>query len=176
MSHNEDAVNDTNDIDSTVGGSVFERFFTGRNEASYVADRTLFMTADYVNLTVFETDDGLVMVDCGMEDAADKVYEEIRSRTKAPLHTVIYTHGHLDHAFGLKPWLAAGEKPRIIAHENVVKRFKTYMKTGPLNANINCIQYGIETGIKWPDSYEDFSWPDTTYQDRLTLHVGKERF
>jgi glyoxylase-like metal-dependent hydrolase (beta-lactamase superfamily II) len=172
----DEIINDTNDIDRSVGGTVFERLFTGRNEASYVAPGTLFMTADYVNLTVFETTDGLVMVDCGMEEAGERVFEEIRKRSDAPLHTVIYTHGHLDHAFGLKPWLEAGETPCIVAHENVLARFRTYMKTGPLNSHINSVQFGIETGIKWPTAQEDFFWPDTTYRDQLTLTIGGERF
>jgi glyoxylase-like metal-dependent hydrolase (beta-lactamase superfamily II) len=169
-------VNDTDNIDKSVGGSVFERFFTGRNEASYVAPGTLFMTADYVNLVAFETPVGLLLVDTGMKEAGEAVYREIRKQTDAPLHTVVFTHGHLDHAFGLRPWLDAGETPRIIAHENVVERFRTYMKTGPMNSNINCVQFGIEAGIQWPQQHEDFFWPDTTYRDRLTLHLGGERF
>jgi glyoxylase-like metal-dependent hydrolase (beta-lactamase superfamily II) len=169
-------VNDTDNIDRAVGGSVFERFFTGRNEASYVAPRTLFMTANYVNLIAFETSDGLLLVDTGMEEAGEAVYHEIRKQTDAPLHTVVFTHGHLDHAFGLRPWLDAGETPRIIAHEKVIERFQTYMKTGPMNSHVNCVQFGIEAGIKWPQRHEDFFWPDTTYRDQLTLHIGGERF
>ncbi len=172
----DEIVNDTNNIDRAVGGTVFERFFTGRSEANYVAPKTLFMTADYVNLTVFETDDGLVMVDCGTLETAPKVYEEIRKHTDLPLHTVIYTHGHLDHAFGLQPWLDAGEKPRIIAHENVVQRFKSYMRTGPLNSHINKVQFGIEAGLKWPETSGEFFWPDVTYRNQLSLRVGGERF
>ncbi len=172
----DEIVNDTDNIDKAVGGSVFERFFTGRNEASYVAPGTLFMTANYVNLIVFETSEGLVMVDTGMEEAGEAVYNEIRKQTDAPLHTVVFTHGHLDHAFGLRPWLEAGETPRIIAHENVVERFRTYMKTGPMNSHVNSVQFGIQAGIKWPQEQEDFYWPDTTYRDQLTLHIGGERF
>jgi len=160
---------DTGTIDKSVGGTLFERYFTGRNEASVVAPGTFFMTADYVNLTALETKDGLVLVDCGMEAAGPKVMEEIRKHTQAPLHTVVFTHGHMDHAFGLKPWLEAGERPRVIAHENLVRRFRTYMKTGPMN-------FGIEQDIGWPTQYADFTWPDTIYSDQLSLQVGGERF
>ena len=55
---------------------------------SAVAPGTFFMTADYVNLTAFETKDGLVLVDCGMEVAGPKIMEEIRKLSDAPLHTV----------------------------------------------------------------------------------------
>ena len=39
-------VNDTRNIDPSVGGTLFQRYFTGRHEASLVAPDTLFMTAD----------------------------------------------------------------------------------------------------------------------------------
>ncbi|MFI5398274.1 MAG: alkyl sulfatase dimerization domain-containing protein [Candidatus Binatia bacterium] len=173
----DETINDTKNIDRSVGGTLFERYFTGRHEAKVVAPRTLFATADYVNLTAFETNDGLVLVDTGMVAAGADILKNIRAHTTAPLHTVIFTHGHLDHAFGLKPWLEAGERPRVIAHENVVRRFRTYMKTAEMNMHINCVQFGIPFGlIAWPHKEEEFFWPDTTYRDQLTLRVGGEHF
>jgi glyoxylase-like metal-dependent hydrolase (beta-lactamase superfamily II) len=169
-------INDTRNIDPSVGGTLFERYFTGRHEAGFVAPHTLFMTADYVNLTAFETSEGLLLVDTGMVAAGPRVYEEIRKRTQAPLHTVVYTHGHLDHAFGLGPWLEAGERPRVIAHENVARRFRTYIKTAPMNVHINQVQFGIEAAIQWPARDGDFFWPDTSYRDHLSLRIGGERF
>ena len=52
----------------------------------------------------------------------EALFEEIRKRTQAPLHTVIYTHGHLDHAFGLAPWLEAGERHFNIERGGVIRR------------------------------------------------------
>jgi alkyl sulfatase BDS1-like metallo-beta-lactamase superfamily hydrolase len=170
-------VNDIENIDQSVGGTVFERFFTGIREAREVAPQTYFMTADYVNISVFETSDGLLMVDSGTKEAAQSTYDEIRKHTQAPLHTVVYTHGHLDHAFGLKPWLEAGEKPRVIAQENMIARFNTYRKTGRMNAHINEVQFGIDAGlVQWPTEMDDFVWPDLTYKDRISLNIGGERF
>ena len=133
----EPQINDTENIDRSVGGTVFERFFTGQYEAREVAPKTFFMTANYVNLAAFETSAGLLMVVSGTKEFAPNIYEQIRKQTEAPLHTVVYTHGHLDHAFGLKPWLEAGEKPRVIAQEKMIARFDTYRKTGRMNAHIN---------------------------------------
>jgi len=76
----------------------------------------------------------------------------------------------------LKPWLEAGEKPRIIAHENILRRFRTYMKTAPMNIHINRVQFGIQEEIHWPEKEGDFTWPDTTYRDQLMLHIGGEMF
>lgn len=166
----------TDDINEEVGGDLFDRYFTGEHTAVDAGPRSWFITADYVNLAAFETDAGLLLVDTGTAESAETVRGLIRERTDAPLHTVVFTHGHLDHAFGLKPWIDAGEKPRIIAHENVARRFRTYMKTAPLNSHINSVQFGIEDGISWPHNVEEFAWPDTTYQERLTLSLGGERF
>ena len=166
----------TDDINESVGGDLFDRYFTGEFKAIQPAPRTWFITADYVNLAVYETDAGLLLVDTGTAESAETVYELIRNETDAPLHTVVFTHGHLDHAFGLKPWLDVGERPRIIAHENVPRRFRTYMKTAPLNSHINSVQFGISDEISWPHEANEFAWPDTLYQDRLTLNMGGERF
>ncbi|MDP6981104.1 MAG: alkyl sulfatase dimerization domain-containing protein [Myxococcota bacterium] len=169
-------VNDTRNIDPSVGGTLFERYFTGRHTAEEIADKTYFLTADYVGVIAMETSDGLLLVDTGMSSTADRVHDELRKHTTAPLHTVVYTHGHMDHAFGLKPWIDAGESPRIIAQERVVERFETYKRTGPLNIHANKVQFGIEEGIVWPQEHDDFIWPTVTYRDELTIEVGGETF
>jgi len=172
----EKITNDTKNIDPAVGGTLFERYFTGKHAAEEVAEKTYFLTADYVNVIALETSDGLLLVDTGMSNTADRVYEEMRKHTSARLDTVIYTHGHMDHAFGLQPWLASGESPRVIAQERLVHRFETYKRTGPLNIHANKVQFGIEEGIVWPQEHDDFIWPTLTYRDDLSIRVGGEEF
>jgi hypothetical protein len=86
---NDDKAHDLRKIDPSVGGTVFERYFTGKIEANYVAPNTIFMTSLYANLIAFETSEGLILVDTGVAEAGSSVFEEIRKLTKAPLHTVI---------------------------------------------------------------------------------------
>lgn len=38
-----------------------------------------------------------VMIDCGTAVAAPRIFETIRRESSLPLHTAIYTHGHVDH-------------------------------------------------------------------------------
>lgn len=133
-------------------------------------ERTLFVPA-FANAASFETDEGLVLVDCGAPHTGALIRGAIRERTTAPLHTVVFTHGHLDHAFGLGPWLAEG-KPRVVAHAAIVQRFERYAKTGALNEHINRIQFGVER-VDWP---REFYWPDMLYEDALELVVGGETF
>lgn len=141
-----------------------------------VLPRTWIVQPSLVNVYVLETDAGLVMIDAGMNTDADTVHAAVRSRFDAPLHTVIFTHGHLDHAFGLGRFLDEGERPRVVAHENVVHRFETYRRTARLNSLVNKRQWQLPEMPWWPSEHGDFVWPDTTYRDVLDLDIGGERF
>ncbi|GAA2104323.1 hypothetical protein GCM10009801_79860 [Streptomyces albiaxialis] len=59
-------------------------------------------------VTVFATREGLVLVDSGTRLFAGEMAERVRTRTDLPVHTAIYTHGHIDHAYGLDAFLVEG--------------------------------------------------------------------
>lgn len=139
------------------------------------APRTFFLQPGMVNVALFETDEGLVLVDCGCAGDGPALLRAVRSLSERPLHTVVYTHGHIDHAFGLWAFLEAGERPNIVAHANLVGHFHRYMKTSGLNARVNSQIAGPE-GKEWPAEEADFCWPTQVFTDRLTLTVGGERF
>ncbi len=135
------------------------------------------MKPSWVNVALFETDAGLVMVDAGFADDAATIHDAVRSVSDAPLHTVIFTHGHVDHAFGLRAFLAAGDRPRIVAHENVAARFRRYARTADYNTRINATQFRLDPdAVRWPRDDAHFFWPDLTYRDSLVLDVGGEAF
>ena len=140
-----------------------------------VAPRTAFVPS-LANAIVFETDDGLVLVDTGGYLLAGRVYEQIREWSEAPLHTAIYSHGHVDHVFGVPLFEqeAEGEQaqPRVVAHENVEKRFARYALTAGYNGAINARQFQLPQ-FEFPS---EFRGPDETYADRHELEVGGERF
>ncbi|TDD84621.1 MBL fold metallo-hydrolase [Actinomadura darangshiensis] len=139
------------------------------------APRTFFIQPGMVNVALFETGEGLLLVDCGCAGDGPALLKAVRSVSSQPLHTVVYTHGHSDHAFGLWAFLEAGERPRVVAHENVPAHFRRYMKTSGLNAHINGQLPGPD-GKAWAAEESDFVWPDETYRDTLTLTIGGERF
>ena len=146
-----------------------------RAEVTEVAPRTWFVRPSWVNVALFETDDGLVMVDAGFATDAGAVHDAVRSVSDAPLHTVVFTHGHIDHAFGLKAFLAAGDRPTIVAHEKVASRFRRYERTAGYNARINATQFGLDPeAVRWPKEDAHFFWPDVTYRDSLVLTIGGE--
>ena len=147
--------------------------FFGGGDPLLAAARTWFIPS-FANVTAFETDEGLLLVDAGLRIMGAAIYASIRARTSARLHTVVFTHGHVDHAFGLDAWLAelAPERPRIVAHENVRARFERYKKMAALNTRINSVQFDVEH-VMWPT---EFFWPTEVYDDALTLTLGGEPF
>ena len=52
------------------------------------------------------------MIDTGNVGAAKHTHAAVRAWSGDPLHTVVYSHGHIDHVLALKPFLEAGERPQ----------------------------------------------------------------
>ncbi|WP_052372528.1 alkyl sulfatase dimerization domain-containing protein [Amycolatopsis taiwanensis] len=140
-----------------------------------VAARTWMIQPGISNVALFETDAGLLLVDCGCAGDGPTLRDAIRSCSDKPLHTVVFTHGHVDHAFGLWALLADGERPRVIAHRNLVTHFDRYRKTAGLNTVINFQEPGA-SGRAWPSEPEDFPRPDMLFEDGCELRLGDERF
>jgi len=133
--------------------------------------------ASFGNCTVIDTDEGLVMVDTGSAFNATRVHDEVRAWSKKPLHTAIYSHGHVDHVFGVgafddearrEGWRA----PRVFAHAHVRDRFDRYLLTRGFNEIINRRQFALAT-LAWPDTYR---YPDEVYEHEHTLRVGQRTF
>ena len=128
----------------------------------------VLMHAAFVNTYALRTPDGLLLVDPGLEGGAPAMHKAVRAWSTAPLHTAVYTHGHADHAFGLRPFLDAGERPQIIAQENCVARFQRYRLTHGWNARINQRQFSLPQPM-FPNA---FIWPTLTFRDRLAQRLG----
>ena len=138
-----------------------------------VADGVVFFK-DFVNVTGVKTDAGLVMIDTGSYTANQhmRCHAGIRSHFTDLLHTAIYTHGHVDHAYGLPPYLAEiraqhAAYPQIIGHENVAARMDRYIETEGYNNIINERQFGVQ--MHWPT---DPIKPTLSYRDSLDLRIG----
>src|SRR5699024_2586149 len=129
--------------------------------------------------TGFLTDEGVVLVDSGLAQLAPALAEQLREKTSAPIHTAIFTQGHVDHAFGLKHFLVEGQaQPRVIGHRDMPVRFARYRKTKGHNQAINARQFGgtVEASDTDKESYDTFGTPDippdTLYDERLDVVVG----
>jgi alkyl sulfatase BDS1-like metallo-beta-lactamase superfamily hydrolase len=134
-------------------------------------------TPSFANVSAFGTEDGLVLVDTGSLPLATVVHGDIRRWSSAPLHTAIYSHGHIDHVFGVPVWEEEARQegwpaPEVIAHHALPARFDRYIFTAGYNTVINRRQFGFKD-LNWPTEYR---YPDRTYHDSLDLSVGGVNF
>jgi alkyl sulfatase BDS1-like metallo-beta-lactamase superfamily hydrolase len=149
------------------------RFFGG---AAEVAEDTLFV-ASFANVSAIATGDGLVMVDTGSQFLCGQVRDTVRGWRSDRLNTAVYSHGHIDHVFGVDLYEAeargaAFPAPVVVAHARVPARFDRYKLTAGYNGVINQRQFGIP-GLAWPT---DYRYPDRVYEDGLSMEVGGEVF
>src|SRR5512132_1040830 len=82
----------------------------------------LAFVSSFANVTVFETAAGLVLVDTGSFFFAADVHERVRRWSARPLHTAVWTHGHVDHVFGVPLYEEEAKThgwpaPHVVSHE-----------------------------------------------------------
>src|SRR4029077_18969452 len=87
--------------------------------------------ASFANVTAVTTGDGMVLVDTGSQLLAGAVHDLVRGWTAQRLDTAVYSHGHIDHAFGMGHYEAEAAAngwpaPRVVAHDAVAARFDRY--------------------------------------------------
>jgi glyoxylase-like metal-dependent hydrolase (beta-lactamase superfamily II) len=127
----------------------------------------------FANVIAFQTADGLVLVDTGLQQTAQAMFNAVRAWSADPVRYAVFTHGHVDHVFGLAPYdqeaAAKGwQAPVVVAHEAVAARFERYARTAGYNAVINRRQFGVDE-MEWP---VDYRYPDRVYRDRDSFRCG----
>lgn len=157
------------------------------NDPTRVAEDTYFISK-ISNVTAFDTSEGLVLIDSGMAggsrfNAAPEMASQLREFTDAPIHTAIFTHGHIDHVHGLQHFLTdTQDDPRVIAQAGIERHFDRYERTVGLNETISARQIGGmvdltqeivdgETPYRTPDIP-----PDTLFDDEMVIQVGQVTF
>jgi alkyl sulfatase BDS1-like metallo-beta-lactamase superfamily hydrolase len=150
---------------------------TGPRRGLDELDTGIGFVSGFGNVNAFAVEGALVLVDAGSERPARANFASVRGWTDLPLDTVVYTHGHIDHVFGVAPFeeeaAAAGRpRPRVVAHELVPARFDRYKLTAGYNGVINARQFQLPA-YEWPTEYR---YPDETYRLRHDIDVGGQRF
>jgi len=152
-------------------------------ELSQVADG-IAVVESFSHVIAVHTDEGLVLFDTSLETLAPACLASLRRWSDDPVRTIVYTHGHRDHAAGCRTFVdeavsRGNPEPEGVGHENVPRRFDRYELTDGYNAVINQRQFGRGAGDTF---FDDWIHPDRTYvlQDELTsggttfhLHHGK---
>jgi alkyl sulfatase BDS1-like metallo-beta-lactamase superfamily hydrolase len=148
----------------------------GASGSAEIDGDTLFI-ASFANNCALRTDEGLLMVDSGGPLTAANDLATLREWSDEPVKVIVLTHGHVDHVSGLAMFDADSDtrgfdRPHVVAHANVPARFARYALTAGYNAEINKRQFQIAE-LSWPTEYR---MPDETYDDRLEVTLGGERF
>ena len=124
-----------------------------------VGEGLTLITGAVCNILVLNGEDGGVVIDSGIPDAAAATASQI-AQVAPKLNLLVNTHWHFDHAGGNEKLARAGA--RIIAHENCRKRLSTE-------------QYNEFFDRKMPPSPHE-ALPVMTFTDETQLHLNGEDF
>ena len=140
------------------------------------------MVEAFSHVVAFRTADGLAVFDTSLEAFGHHAASELESWADAPVHTIVYTHGHVDHVGGAHAIVAAQlergrPRPAVVGHANVPARFARYDLTAGYNELVNQRQFRggrrpatTERVMQWPRTWVH---PSVLYQDRLRVEVGR---
>ena len=142
------------------------------------------MVEAFSHSILFRTGEGLVVFDTSNLQGSNRVVEAIRDWSKDPFHSLVYTHGHMDHVGGCGTFLRDAQnrghaRPQIVGHENIQPRFDRYNATNGYNLAINKRQFGSVARRGYDVTGEEERFlpasspaPDVTYQQSMDLQVG----
>lgn len=134
--------------------------------------RSWLLRLPFVNIAVFETDAGLVLIDSGYAPAGPALREALKSLSDKPVHTIVHTHYHADHAWGAWALLdmgPGGAAPRIVTTEEFIDQMGMDLRSHGL-VQRNNQQRTV------PKTWDDVIRPSLTFHRRTTLSIGGEDF
>jgi alkyl sulfatase BDS1-like metallo-beta-lactamase superfamily hydrolase len=173
-------------IDSGVADEPVNRI---TQELSEVADGVAVIES-FSHVIAFRTAEGLVVFDASGPGTGAAVVEALRSWVHDEVHSIVYTHGHVDHVGGSPAFVADADRhgyyrPLFVGQERVRDRFDRYRMTDGWNLIINSRQFGwlgssalrMVADESGEGSERHFlpgavAQPDITYRDRHMLSVG----
>ncbi len=173
-------------IDGRVGTDEIGPLNRINFQLSEIADDVAMVEA-FSHSILFKTDEGMVVFDTSSHKGAGRVIDAIRHWSTDPFHSLVYTHGHVDHVGGCGAFLQDAEdrghrRPQIIGHENVKSRFDRYNYTNGYNLTINQRQFGSVRKRGYDIGSEEHflpgetAAPDLTYRDKMDITIGGRDF
>lgn len=132
------------------------------------------------NALSVEMEQGVLQLDTGNSaEKAREMLDRLREITEAPIFAIVYSHGHLGYNDAIATWLEHCEergdpRPRVIAHENLVTRWKRYRETEGLQKFFAEIQLRLPVGILG-DHPLTLEMPNETFTDAMVFDDGNRR-
>ncbi len=152
-------------------------------ELSEIADG-ISVVESFSNVIALTTEEGLILSDTSGARTGGAVVKSLRGWSRDAFHTILYTHGHVDHVGGAAAFVANAEElghraPRFVGHENLPPRFTRYRLTDGYNSIVNARQFGGVRNMSIGGNQQFLPAatppPDVTFSDRLGLNVGGVR-
>ncbi len=136
------------------------------------------LVCGFSHIWTLDGNEGLVVLDTSLPGFATVALQHLRRWRDAPVDTIVYTHGHVDHVSGARIFLDdATERrrrsPTVVAHDAVGRRFDRYDLTSDYNEIINARQFG--SNFRFGSFDGEWVKPQVTYRDGLDLEVGEAR-
>ncbi|MHA1726955.1 MAG: alkyl sulfatase dimerization domain-containing protein [Promethearchaeota archaeon] len=151
------------------------------------ADGKCYIIGAFGNVGAVETNDGLVLVDVAPRQYHKRIFTALRKFSTKPVKYIIYSHGHFDHCFGYVSIIKEAEekgwdRPDVIAHENILRRFEKYRRLEKYHVWLNSQQFssiGLKTQknpvsaretlnptivLKGNDAHHEFTLGNTTFE------------
>ncbi len=154
-------------------------------ELSELADGVAIVES-FSHVVLVDTGDGLVAFDSSSAFTGKEVVASLRGWSSAPVHTLVYTHGHADHVGGSPAFAADAAAhdrptPRVVGHQRVIPRFERYELTKGYNQVINMRQFGGAATSAGQANERPFLpsgtlRPDVTYEHQLSEQIGDVDF
>ena len=136
-----------------------------------VGPRTWVLRFPIVNVAVFETDDGLVLIDASYAPAGPGLRTALEKLSDKPIHTIVLTHYHVDHALGAWALMDQQPKPTIVATDEFVVQQQRDLDLSPYSTRRN-----HQLAEDAPSGWGDVVAPTRTFTGRLELTVGGTDF
>jgi alkyl sulfatase BDS1-like metallo-beta-lactamase superfamily hydrolase len=134
------------------------------------------------NSLSIETDRGVVILDASGPRHADGMIATLREHTDAPVHAIVYSHGHNGYNSAVDVWQRHNEQrgdppPRLVGHENILRRYARYRETEQLQVRMASVQFPAKKPVPLDVLAGAFSLhdPTETFADQMTLVEGSRR-
>ncbi len=128
------------------------------------------------NALAIETGLGIILMDTGPGGEKTKtMISSLRAVSDLPVHSIVYSHGHVGYNFGCEQWInhsieRGDPAPRVLAHARLPARYRRYRETAGLQSWLNTRQFRTNVPAEVPDHW--YRMPDETYEKRLVIHGG----
>jgi len=157
------------------------RILVGEMAGEIISDGLVVLPGQGNSLAA-ETDAGVVLLDASGPRHAKGMITALREHTDAPLHAIVYSHGHNGYNAAVEEWKAHSAErgdppPRLVAHRNVLNRYARYRETEDLQVRMAAMQFPSAEPVPLRLLARGFTLhdPTETFTDTMTLVTGRRR-